>query len=68
MDTNPTNGRRLLTLDELAREMKVAKSWLLAEARAGRIPFAKAGQRRLFLLEAVERAIAENAGLVEPGE
>ena len=56
---------RLVTLHELARYLRLKPSWLRGEADADRIPCLRAGSRRLFNLEAVEKALLERAA--EPG-
>lgn len=57
-----TNERILLVnLRELARHLRLSASWLKAEANAGRIPSLKAGNRRLFNVEAVRRTLAHRA-------
>jgi len=51
----------LCNLFELARRLRLPVAWLKAEADAHRIPCLRAGRRRVFNLEAVERALAERA-------
>ncbi len=51
----------IVSIDELARRLRLSKRWLHAEAVARRIPSLKAGQRRLFNVEAVERVLLERA-------
>lgn len=53
------NGARvregaLLTADDVAVLLSVPKSWVYAEARAGRIPHVTLGRYRRFRLEAIE--------------
>lgn len=60
-------SHQLVTLEELARRLPVSKRWLQQEARAGRIPSLIAGKVRLFNVEAVRAAIAEQAGKAEGG-
>lgn len=56
----------LLTLHELARRLRVSASWLREESDAGRIPCLKAGRRRLYNLEAIERVLAIRAAGTAP--
>lgn len=51
----------IVSIDELARQLRLSKRWLHAEATARRIPSLKAGQRRLFNVEAVRRSLAARA-------
>lgn len=51
----------LANLAGLARQLNLSRSWLKAEADAGRIPYLKAGRRRLFNIKAVEKALAKRA-------
>lgn len=51
----------IVSIDELARRLGLSKRWLRAEATARRIPFLKAGRRRLFNVEAVRQALAVRA-------
>lgn len=51
----------IVTLDELARRLKLSKAWLHREANAGRIPSLRAGKRRLFNPAAVGASLAERA-------
>lgn len=53
--------KKLNTLGELSERMNIPMAWLRREADAGRIPCLRAGRRRLFNPEAVERALAEKA-------
>lgn len=52
----------LTSLSGLAQKLNLSREWLRAEADAGRIPFLKAGRRKLFNLEAVKRTLAIRAG------
>lgn len=51
----------IVTLDELARRLKLSKAWLHREALAGRIPSLIAGKRRLFNPAAVMATLADRA-------
>lgn len=51
----------LVTLDGLARTLRLSKRWLRAEANASRIPYLLAGRRRLFNADAVRQALAAQA-------
>ena len=51
----------IVTLDELACRMGLSKRWLHREAVEHRIPSLKAGQRRLFNVEAVSETLAARA-------
>ena len=51
----------IVNLEELAQRLRLSKRWLHAEAVAGRIPFLKAGHKRLFNVEAVHRSLATRA-------
>jgi len=51
----------LLPLRAAARVIGVKPESLQAEADAGRLPFTKIGQEYMFLLDALESAIAERA-------
>ncbi|MCK6484912.1 MAG: helix-turn-helix domain-containing protein [Phycisphaerae bacterium] len=55
----------LTTLPGLARELKLPRTWLAAEARGGRIPFLKVGRRLRFNPDAVRRVLAERAAAGE---
>ena len=57
-----TNSQHdIVTIEGLARRLKLSKAWLHREATAGRIPCLRAGKRRLFNPDAVERTLAERA-------
>lgn len=58
---------RFVSLDEIARTLNLPAQWLKAEADAGRIPCLRAGRRRLFNLEAVERSLANRAAAPDAG-
>jgi len=49
----------LLTAKEMAARLKVKESWILTEARRGRIPKVLIGRYVRFSAEAVERALAQ---------
>lgn len=51
----------IVTLEGLARRLKLSKAWLHREAVAGRIPSLIAGKRRRFNPAAVEAVLAERA-------
>ncbi len=51
----------ILTLPELARELRLPERWLKAEADAGRIPHFRAGNKYRFNLTAVETTLAKRA-------
>ncbi len=59
MSTHTHN--EIVTLEGLARRLKLSKAWLHREALAGRIPSLIAGKRRLFNPAAVEAVLAERA-------
>ena len=61
MESRDTN---LVTLDELSRRLRLSKRWLRQEAAAERIPSLKAGQRRVFNVDAVRRILAERAATI----
>ena len=58
----------IVSLDELARQLRLSKRWLHAEAVAHRIPSLKAGRRRLFNVEAVSRSLAARATEADAGQ
>lgn len=49
----------ILPASHAARRLGLTVRWLTAEAEAGRLPGFKAGNRWLFDLPALERALAE---------
>jgi len=55
------NEKYILTLPELARELRLPERWLKAEADAGRIPHLRAERKYRFNLRAVEHTLAERA-------
>lgn len=56
-DGNP----QLLSLPALAETLKLPKSWIKAEADAGKLPHLRIGKRYRFNRDAVVRALAERA-------
>lgn len=54
-------SEKVLSLPRMARRLQVTQTWLRSEAKEGRVPCLRAGQRFLFVPEAVEDAIAERA-------
>lgn len=61
------NDHLIVSIQELSRRLRLSKRWLHSEAVAGRIPSLRAGQRRLFNIDAVIRAIAARAAESEGG-
>ncbi len=60
MDTRqPTE--KFVPLRQAAIRLGLPMVWLESEAKAGRIPHLKAGNRRLFHVDAVERALLDRA-------
>lgn len=53
--------KRILPAGPTARLFRVKASWLLAEAKAGRIPSLRAGERYLFDPETVESNLLARA-------
>lgn len=51
-----------ITIDVLARTLKLSVRWLKQETRANRIPSLRAGRKRLYSLPAVREALAAQAG------
>jgi excisionase family DNA binding protein len=51
----------IVSLDELATQLRLSRRWLRSELKAGRLPFLQAGRRRLFNANAVRQALAERA-------
>jgi excisionase family DNA binding protein len=50
---------RLLTAEEIAERLGVKTQWVLAQARAGRIPHVPLGRYRRFRESAVEAWVCE---------
>ncbi len=64
MTTFPNDTRLALSIAEAARASDLSKSWLYIEMANGRLPFRKAGTRRLILasdLEAFLRSLPSEA-------
>ena len=53
------------TLDQAAFRLNLPRSWFRREVEAGRIPYIALGNRRMFDLEAVHRALIARAQPVE---
>lgn len=51
--------KKYLRVEELARVTRLPAAWLKREADAGRLPCIRAGQRRMFSLAAVLKALAD---------
>ena len=51
----------IVNLDDLSRLLQLSKRWLRGEVKARRIPYLKAGHRRLFNVDAVRRCLAARA-------
>jgi excisionase family DNA binding protein len=51
----------LVELVELSRTLRLSRRWLKREIAAGRIPYLKAGHKRLFNTNAVRDALAARA-------
>ena len=56
-----TEDLQLVSLDVLARRLRLSKRWLNQEIAEGRLPYLQAGQKRLFNLTAVRNALAQRA-------
>ena len=52
---------QFVPLDALATTLGLPRQWLKTEADAGRIPFLKAGRRRVFDPDAVARVLSDRA-------
>jgi len=57
--TNAT--QQLVSVDRLARTLRLPADWLTQEARAGRLPHIDAAGRLLFNAPAVERVLQARA-------
>lgn len=55
----------IVNLDDLSRILQLSRRWLRTEVKARRIPYLKAGQRRLFNVAAVRRCLAARAAGLE---
>jgi excisionase family DNA binding protein len=51
----------IVSLDELATQLRLSRRWLRSELKAGRLPFLQAGRRCVFNAHAVRKALAERA-------
>lgn len=51
----------LLTLSQMARDLRVTMKWLKEEAEAGRVPSLLAGRQRLFNPDAVRSVLSDRA-------
>jgi excisionase family DNA binding protein len=56
-----TSTPDLLSLPDLARELKLPEDWVKAEADAGRLPHLRIGKRYRFNREAVLHSLAQRA-------
>lgn len=54
-----------IQIHDLSRRTGLPVAWLRREAEAGYIPSLRVGRRLMFDREAVERALAERAGVTE---
>lgn len=62
LDTDGTERQAdIMQLEELARELRLSKTWLKAQTKAGRIPSFKAGMKTIYNPEAVRKALADLA-------
>jgi len=48
----------IMTLEQLARELRLSKTWLKAQTKAGLIPSLKAGNKTIYNPDAVRKALA----------
>jgi excisionase family DNA binding protein len=53
---------KLVSLAELAEQVRLPKSWLRAQADTGTIPYLKVGRRYRFNLPAVSKVLGNLAG------
>lgn len=61
-DTQPMEtNKQLVDLNGLSKQLKLSKRWLHEEAKSERIPSLKAGGKRVFNVDAVRNAIANQA-------
>lgn len=51
----------LLTLNRLARTLRMSRAWLKEEALAGRLPCLRVGRKLFFEVAAVRRELAQQA-------
>lgn len=56
-----SNPDPLISLPELSRRLRLPRSWLRSEARAGRLPCLHVGRRQYFSLEAIHQCLADRA-------
>ena len=53
---------KVMSVQRLGRELRVSQTWLLEEARAGRLPAIPCGKSNfVFNVKAVEEVLAERA-------
>ncbi len=57
----------LLTLNRLARTLRLSRAWLKEEALAGRLPCLRVGRKLLFELATIKRELAERAATGREG-
>jgi hypothetical protein len=57
----PQVRETFVPLASAAIRLGVPMAWLLAEAKAGRVPYLPAGRRMLFNIALVEKALLERA-------
>ena len=57
---------KFVPLREAAIRLGLPMTWLESEAKAGRIPHLKAANRRLFHVDAVERALLDRTSFKPP--
>jgi len=57
----------LLTLNRLARTLRLSRAWLKEEALTGRLPCLRVGRKLLFELATVKRELAERAATSREG-
>ena len=60
--TAPPGGGKLLTADEVALRLRVAKGWVYAETRAGRLPHVRLGRYVRYRDAAIDRWLARLEG------
>jgi len=56
---SPASGKEVLTIDELAEYLKIAKSTLYKLAQEGRLPGQKVGRHWRFRKDAIDRWLDE---------
>lgn len=57
--------RSFYTLDQAALTLNIPRAWFRREVEAGRIPYIDFGNRRMFDLESVHRALSERVQAVQ---